>query len=294
MSYPNQKVIHCVPEERKKNDRYGSLSRKAEIVSARLLNDGSASHIVFLHFALHKKDHKFELSKQELENYLGISAKQYRKAIAVLEKAGYLTRSKPNSNIYYFKRIPDHYKDMDIIDIIAEQQENIVVPTSNGAVPLKDDNISLQSKNSALEGYRNIPNTTNKTVIETATNDTFAIDLPKAESEDKPTAFDSEEKQWIFHISDIGYKFRTKYKSMLQAAQWSNTVDGIKIEKVLNKYLSTHTESATLKQFGDKYGRFIQGWNSDTQTPLIAYATSFVAKEQMKHHIEKIPKEYYL
>ncbi len=293
MSYPNQKIIYCVPEERKKNDRYGSLSRKAEIVSARLLNDGSASHIVFLHFALHKRDHKFELSKQELENYLGISAKQYRKAITMLEKAGYLTRSKPNSNIYYFKRIPDHYKDMDIIDIIAEQG-NIAVPTSNDTVTFKENNVSPQSKNSALEVYRNIPNTTNKTVIEKATNDTFAIDLPKTESEDTATAFDSEEKQWLFHISDIGYKFRTMYKSMLRAAQWGNTADGIKIERVLNKYLSTHTESATLKRLGDKYGRFIQGWNGDTQTPLIAYATSFVAKEQMKHHIENIPKEYYL
>ncbi len=289
MSYPNQKIIYCVPEERKKNERYGSLSRKAEIVSARLLNDGSASHIVYLHFALHKKDHKFELSKQELENCLGISTKQYRKAITMLEKAGYLTRSKPNSNIYFFKRIPDRYKDMDILDILAKQH----TPTSNSTVPCEDKNIPLQSKNIALEVDRNKTNTTDKTVIENVSNDTFIVDLPKTENGNTDTVFDSEEKQYSFHISDIGYKFRRKYKSLMQAAQWSKMSDGIKIEAILNKYLSTHKESAELKRLGDKYGRFVKEWDSVKQEPIIVYSMSYLLPEQMKHHIEDIPKEYY-
>lgn len=169
MSYPNQLIIQCVPEERKKNERYGSLSRKAEIVAARLLNDGSASHIVFLHFALHKKDHKFELSKKELEKYLGISEKQYRKAIDVLKEKGYMVQRTPTSNIYYFKRIPDQYKDMDIIDIVSSNdQEKFPASNDNDTsrennIALQGENLDLQDENQAVEVHRNNTDTTNNT-----------------------------------------------------------------------------------------------------------------------------------
>ncbi len=296
MSYPNQKIICCIPEERKKNDRYGNLSRKAEIISARLLNDGTASHIVFLHFALHKKDHKFELSKQDLENQLGISAKQYRKAITMLEQAGYLTQSAPHSNIYYFKRIPDKYKDLEITDIISSPQNQCInaTPEGNSSVTSKELIYSLQSKKCSPEVYRNIPYMTNNTVIEKNDNDTFATNLLKSQNEDTTLMFDNSEKQHTLHVSDVGYKFRTAYNSRLRSAQWTNTADGIKVERILNKYLSTHKESTELKKIGDKYGRFVRGWNSENNSPLVTYAMSFVEKEQMKHDIENIPKEYYL
>lgn len=300
MSYPNQLIIQCVPEERKRNERYGSLSRKAEIVAARLLNDGSASHIVFLYFALHKKDHKFELSKKELKKYLGISEKQYRKAIDVLKEKGYMVQRNPTSNIYYFKRIPDNYKDKDILDIISSNEQEID-PASNGGDTLRENNVALQGeildlqdKNNALEVHRNNTDITNTTVIETATNDTFAVDLPAEENKEEPTIFSTKEEQVSFRNSDVGYKFKTKYQSRLRSAQWRNTADGIKIEQILKKYLSTHRESDELKRLGDKYGRIINGWDSEKQTPIIVYATSFLTQAQMKHNIDGIPKEYYI
>lgn len=300
MSYPNQLIIQCIPEERKRNERYGSLSRKAEIVAARLLNDGSASHIVFLHFALHKKDHKYELSKKELEKYLGISEKQYRKAIDVLKEKGYMVQRTPTSNIYYFKRIPDQYKDMDILDIItSSNQKNAPASKRNDTlrendIALQGGNFDLQDENNAVEVHRNKTNITNNTVIETATNDTFAVDLPTEENEDIAMIFSKKEEQENFHNSDVGYKFKAKYQSQLKSAQWCNTADGIKIERILKKYLSTHRESDELKRLGDKYGRIVNGWDSEKQTPIIVYATSFLTKAQMKHNIDGIPKEYYI
>lgn len=299
MSYPNQLIVHCIPEERKRNERYGSLSRKAEIVAARLLNDGSASHIVYLHFALHKKDHKFELSKKELQNYLGISEKQYRFAIDVLKEKGYLVQRNPNNNIYYFKRIPDQYKDMDILEIVSTEQE--ICPTTNESITLRENDTALQSKNldlqdenKALEVHRNNTNTTDNTVIATTANDVFVVDMPAEENEEATEIFNNEDKQENFHNSDVGYKFKAKYQSLLRAAQWRNTTDGIKIEQILKKYLSTHKESAELKRIGEKYGRIINGWDDKKQTPIIVYATYFLTKEQMKHNIKEIPKEYYL
>ena len=296
MSYPNQKIICCIPEERKKNERYGNLSRKAEIISARLLNDGTASHIVFLHFALHKKDYKFELSKQDLENQLGISAKQYRKAITMLEQAGYLTQSAPHSNIYYFKRIPEKYKDLDIIDIISSPQDQCInaIPEGNNGVTSKEYFQHLQSEKCSPEVDRNISYKPDNTVIEKSDNATFAVDFPETKDSNIPLIFENEEKQRAFQVSDVGYKFRTEYNNLLRSAQWTNTVDGIKVERILRKYLSTHTESAELKKMGDKYGRFVRGWDSERESPVIAYAMSFVEKERMKHDIESIPKGYYL
>lgn len=300
MSYPNQLIIQCVPEERQRNERYGSLSRKAEIVAARLLNDGSASHIVFLHFALHKKDHKFELSKKELKKYLGISEKQYRKAIDVLKEKGYMVQRNPTSNIYYFKRIPDQYRNMDILDIItSNNQENATASNGNDTlwennIALQGKNLDLQDKNNAVEIHRNKTYITNNTVIGTATNDTFTVDLPAEENEDIEKIFSKKEKQEIFHNSDVAYKFKAKYQSQLRSTQWCNTADGIKIELILKKYLSTHRESDELKRLGDKYGRIVNGWDCDKQTPIIVYATSYLTKEQMKHNIDGIPKEYYV
>lgn len=300
MSYPNQLIIQCVPEERQRNERYGSLSRKAEIVAARLLNDGSASHIVFLHFALHKKDHKFELSKKELKKYLGISEKQYRKAIDVLKEKGYMVQRNPTSNIYYFKRIPDQYRNMDILDIItSNDQENATASNGNDTLwennlALQGKNLDLQDENNAVEVHRNKTYITNNTVIGTATNDTFTVDLPAEENEDIEKIFSKKEEQEIFHNSDVAYKFKAKYQSQLRSAQWCNTADGIKIELILKKYLSTHRESDELKRLGDKYGRIVNGWDCDKQTPIIVYATSYLTKEQMKHNIDGIPKEYYV
>lgn len=299
MSYPNQLIVNCIPEERKRNERYGSLSRKAEIVAARLLNDGSASHIVYLHFALHKKDHKIELSKKELQNYLGISEKQYRFAIDALKAKGYLVQRNPNSNIYYFKRIPDQYKDMDILDIISTDQEistanNDSITLRKKDIALQGENLDLHDENKALEVHRNKTNTTNNTVIATTANDGFVVDLPTAEIEEATKIFTNEEEQENFHNSYVGYKFKSQYQSLLRSAQWRNTADGIKIEQIIKKYLSTHKESAELKRLGDKYGRIINGWDSKKQTPIIVYATSFLTKAQMKHNIDGIPKEYYI
>ena len=292
MSYPNQKIIQCIPEERRKGERFGSLSRKAEIVSARLLNDRTASHIVFLHFALHKNDYKFELSKQEVENQLGLSAKQYRKAISMLEKAGYLTKASPHSNIYYFKRIPDEYKDLDILDIISSDCADKMLLEGSGSVTSGENNISLQSKNSALEVHRNNSNKTDNTINNTVlvTNEELAFISPERKL-DNTVLLDDNNHSIIFN--DIESAEDIKYKELLKTVQRVNLIDGIIAEEILKKYLSTHQESSLYKSMGDKYGRIIKGWDEQAQEPIIHYSNRYLSTEEMRHNINGVPSSYY-
>ena len=182
-----------------------------------------------------------------------------------------------------------------ILDFQKQTRSNIsFIPEGNNGVTSKEYFQHLQSEKCSPEVDRNISYIPDNTVIEKSDNATFAVDFSETKDSNIPLMFENEEKQRAFHISDVGYKFRTEYNNLLRSAQWTNTVDGIKVERILSKYLSTHTESAELKKMGDKYGRFVRGWDSERESPVIAYAMSFLEKERMKHDIESIPKEYYL
>ena len=79
---------------------------------------------------------------------------------------------------------------------------------------------------------------------------------------------------------------------MLNSTQWENTIDGMKIQSILKKYLSTHEESPFLKKWGDKYGRIIKGWDAQSGEPIIEYSPSYLQPFQMKHNIKDVPMDY--
>lgn len=302
-TFPNQKVIQCIPEKRNDGEAYGSLSRKAETIAAHLLNDKTASHIIFLHLALNKSDYKFALSRQELENTLEISEKQYHTAIAKLEKAGYLEQSKPNSNLYYFRRIPKDYENITFLDMNFTENTEVYPPTEQGVYTHEDTHCTPKGIDTVpLEVDRNNTNITDSTYIDTMVAernnidciDSFATsDLPEKEATDTPPIYDNNERLQEAHNTSVAYQQKQAYKRMLTNAQWQNQVDGVKISAILHKYLSTHKEDEVLKKWGDKYGRFIQGWNAERQEPIIAYSASYLLPQQMKHNIQEIPVEYY-
>ncbi len=109
---PNQKVIEISPGNgREEGETYGIITRREEMTAAKLLNDKSASLMLYYHFALNQDGYEFALSPTEIQEKLGITLKQYYKSIENLKRAGYLAQSKPGSNRWKFLRVPKPNRD---------------------------------------------------------------------------------------------------------------------------------------------------------------------------------------
>lgn len=186
---PNQKIIIVASEKHDSKNIYGSISRKAESIAARLLNDGTASFMLYVHFALNQDEHRFALSPKALHEELGISEKQYRRAIAKLEKAEYLVRSKSDSNIYTFYELPPQYQNGVSLDLQDEThpQRDIspevhIPPEVERSIPTEEDVYPPRDRGSTPTGGEGVPpegernntdiinNTNNNTSDNTATN----------------------------------------------------------------------------------------------------------------------------
>ena len=110
---PNQRVITVVSAKGENNkEPFGIITRKAERIAARVLDDGTASYILYIHFALHQDRHTFAFSPATLKNELGISPDRSRTAFKKLVDSGYLIRNNPKSNIYTFYQLPPRYENM--------------------------------------------------------------------------------------------------------------------------------------------------------------------------------------
>ena len=70
-------------------------------------------------------------------------------------------------------------------------------------------------------------------------------------------------------------------------------VEECAVERIIEKYLSSHQESRYLKSLGDRYGRLITGWNEKLQEPCIVYSMIPFPVDS-KHKIDDIPKSYYI
>ena len=80
----------------------------------------------------------------------------------------------------------------------------------------------------------------------------------------------------------------------MQRAINTDTWSAVKYNLIIEKYLADHPEPEYLRKAGDKYGRWIHGWDEQKQEPIIAYSYSYLAPEQMKQEIAAIPKSYYM
>ena len=74
---------------------------------------------------------------------------------------------------------------------------------------------------------------------------------------------------------------------------WQKSISNNAIDSILDKYLSTHEESPTLKRIGDKYGRIIDGWDNERQEPRIIYSVNGYFMQGVRHNIKGIPVDYY-
>ncbi len=62
--------------------------------------------------------------------------------------------------------------------------------------------------------------------------------------------------------------------------------------RTLSHYLSTHEETPIEKKFGDRYGRYILGWDAKKKEPIIGYRFSYVPLELLKHNMAEVPDDY--
>jgi len=93
-------------------------------VAGNLLNDGTASMILYSYFALNANDYSFALSPARLHDVLGLSERQYITARDRLKEKGYLVPRSGEKDSYTFLRIPTKYLDVPLDDIeIPSHQE---------------------------------------------------------------------------------------------------------------------------------------------------------------------------
>ena len=90
---PNQRTIKNISiEDKTKSEHYGIILRKAERIAARVLDDGTAAYILYIHIALNSDKYNFAFSPAELEHSLGISKDRSRKAFKKLVDTGFLVQ----------------------------------------------------------------------------------------------------------------------------------------------------------------------------------------------------------
>ncbi len=122
--YPNQRILTVKFELEKP---FGAISRKAERIAVRKLDNGTAAYILFIHLSLNKNGHQLAFSPAAIEAELGISKDRCRKAFNVLVEKGYLKQAR-NSNHYTFYQLPPEYANEDIgadTDIVVDMNTTI-------------------------------------------------------------------------------------------------------------------------------------------------------------------------
>lgn len=338
---PNQKIITIVSEPHNESNKYGLISREAEYIAAHILNDGTASYILYVHFALHTNGYKFALSPVALRDELGLTEKQYRRAVKKLEQNGFLVKNSQTSNEFSFYELPAQYRGIRFlteskvnidnnsndpespstptgIDDIGDSRE-LSTPQGIEVYPYRDIPYPPQeAEGLPLQGERNNTENTEDITLDNTFNDTHSnsrllddslfspeVERMLMEIEDSfngKGAFNDiaaldEEAEEGEELPRVPLEIKRarvpflKYRAFNKFRYERITKGGPK--SIIDKFLATHTESRALRQIGDKYGRFIRGWDETEQEPVILYSTSFVPSRLMRHDLTGIPEWYY-
>ena len=95
----------------------------------------------------------------------------------------------------------------------------------------------------------------------------------------------------IDNTSEDAIKARNRWENLYRV--WRESITNEDAESIIEKYLSTHEERPALKCLGDKYGRFVDGWNAESQEPVIVYPLTGPFPKSMRHNLDGIPVDYY-
>lgn len=89
------------------------------------------------------------------------------------------------------------------------------------------------------------------------------------------------------------YAWKKARFDRLERASLSPNTDAGKIARTLARYLSTHEETPLQRKYGDRYGRFILGWDAEWGEPIIGYSVGFAPHETQANNIAVVPETYY-
>lgn len=212
-------MIKIVSDITHKDKPYGIITEREQIWAGRLLNDKSASHILYYYIALNQDGYCFALSPTALHNRYGISEKSYRNGIKKLKEVGYLVQKKQSSNIWCFYRVPERFKDSDVFDWSPSPKYSEPSYTNGtGTLSLKGSSSTLYGTDEAtFKGERNNINTTN--IINSTSKNLFINESdnhsPERENHADISSLENECDNLISKInSEFGYLDSTSLKLM--------------------------------------------------------------------------------
>ena len=325
---PNQYIITISPKDKPKDEPYGLITRKAELIAGRLLNDRSASHILYYYFALNQDNYKFALSCSEVCRRYRISEKQYRAAIKKLKEAGYLVSDKNIKNGLIFLHIPKAYKNFEILEeeqADEQHQSKVFTPANN--LPLKVstptpkgiDNLSLKGErnnkeilnnniyNIIISSHEDSLSDENMHLVCQLKEDFGHLDNFQNYLDDTISKHKDNDYSLKHSLKDLYNRYmnnrrarmnnwKRSYKLALDKTLPERIPEQQKVRAILDKYISEHKEFFGLKHIADNFGIWINGWDNERQEPKIIiafYPLPLSLLKKQKHNIDGIPKEYY-
>ena len=296
ITYPNQKVIQVksLPHNGKdKTQPYGCINIEASNRAARVLKPNA--YRMYIRIVLNQDGHEFALSPKAMREEIGISPTGYETAVKNLIDAGYLVQIHNGSNKYFFYENPP--------EKVVEAIPVCCAPISPISVPMvTPPNIKGDSPQNPGEEVPKFVEEIIQDITDSINNkgDTSCPRVKRVLSNaDKRKQAASQwleqaEKREQERVKRIQNNFRLEYQAAMQKAIDTDTFSAIKYNLILNRYLADHPESKDLRRAGDKYGRWIHGWDEEQQEPIVVYSYTYLEPEQMKQEIGAIPKSYYM
>lgn len=294
ITYPNQKVVQVksVPHNGKdKAQPYGCINIEASNKAARVLKPNA--YRMYVRIVLNQDGHEFALSPKAMREDIGISPTGYEAAVKNLIDTGYLVQIRSESNRYVFYENPP---------------ENVVIPPPVCAPPVTTISM-VNTPIIRVDTPQNLGECTPESSEEIVQHITHNIN--NKEETNRPRhkrLLSSWEKQklrasnWLEEaetrekerIRSIKNQLQLDYQGAMQRAINTDTWSAVKYDLIMKKYLADHPESEHLRKIGDKYGRWIRGWDEQKQEPIIVYSYWYLQPEHMKQEIATIPKSYYI
>lgn len=293
ITYPNQKVIQVksmLHNGKDKSQPYGCINIEASNRAARVLKPNA--YRMYIRIVLNQDGHEFALSPKTMREEIGISPTGYETAVKNLIDAGYLVQIRNGSNKYIFYENPPEKVEVavpvycpPITTIAVANTPKIEVdssPKEGDAVPRIGEEIIQDNKDNIYNTAANSP-----------TDKRLLSPWKKRQLKASNWLEEMQEKEQR-RIRSIQNQFRLEYQAAMQKAIDTDTFSAVKYGLILKRYLADHPESKDLRRAGDKYGRWIHGWDEQKQEPIIVYSYNYIEPELMRQEIGAIPKSYYM
>lgn len=325
LTVPNQRIIKICPDDRHEEKPYGIITRREQLFAGYLLNDKTASHILYYYFAINQDAYTFALSPSDISRRIGITKKQYRQAIKKLKDTGYLTQSKEGSNIWNFRRVPDRYASVDFPECentdsnasLATIEVDRTAPEGTPSIPIGADSTTPEDTEILQD---------NTYILQDNTYEEQSLRTEMTELDDFISRKEDVFIEKFGHLENSGIdllSIRQNARGRRNEKQYFNE----QLDKLIEKYSSEQIRrikdfkreyaariDATLpmdfltrmkvklilerltNENGAKHGIWITGWNDEEQCPNFVFSFFPLPNDiisKLGHTIDGIPNSYW-